>query len=359
MTAKLPVGPALGKNGDVSAMMIIRPVRLDDLDGLMALAESAGVGLTTLPADRGLLRARIKRSLRAFEAEVLRPAGEVYLLVMEDLLTGQVVGTSGILARVGGFEPFFSYRIKTAVRHSEQLGVHSTVRYLQLDVSHKGPSEIGTLYLRPNARGGGNGRLLSLARFMFIAGQPKRFAPRVIAEMRGVLDAAGCSPFWKSVGTHFFDMPFAEADTLSAADKSFIGDLMPKHPIYIPMLRPEVQAVVGEVHDHTRPALQLLKQEGFTFAEQVDIFDAGPMMEAEMGQVRTIHDSRVAPLVEVGPVAGARADTLISNERLDVRIGLGRVEVLADGVRLPRDVALALGIRLGDPVRYVAARKAV
>ena len=336
-------------------MMMIRPVCMNDLPGLVALAESAGTGLTTLPSNRGLLRTKIKRSIRAFEAEVLRPRGEVYLLVMEDLLTGEVVGTAGILARVGGFEPFYSYRVKTAVRHSEQLGVHSTVRYLQLDVSHKGPSEIGTLFLRPDARGGGNGRLLSLARFMLMAAQRHRFAPEVIAEMRGVLNE-GCSPFWRAVGSHFFNnMPFAQADELSAADKGFIGDLMPKHPIYIPMLPPEVQAVVGQVHRDTEPALRLLEQEGFTCAEQVDIFDAGPMVEAQTERVRTIRESRLGLLTGVGPVDCARP-LLISNDQLDIRVVMGCLDEVDDGVVLPRDVVLALGIRLGDTVRYAPSR---
>lgn len=354
------MGCALGKNGGVSQLMIIRPVRETDLDGLHTLAEAAGVGLTTLPTDRALLRARIKQSRRAFEAEVVRPAGESYLLVMEDMLTGQLVGTAGVLARVGGFEPFYAYRIQTAVRHSEQLGVHKTVRYLQLETIHKGPSEIGTLFLHPDGRGGGNGRLLSLSRFLLMAAFRGRFATEVIAEMRGVQGEAGQSPFWDAVGRHFFELDFAHADALSAADKGFIGELMPKHPIYIPMLPAPVQDVVGEVHHETRPALRLLAQEGFTFAEAVDIFDAGPMMRAPVDQVRTIRESQVARVVEVCAPGECPMDVLIANDKLDFRACLGAVEIIGDGeVRIPRDVALALGVRLGESVRWVTARSAL
>ncbi len=338
-------------------MRIIRPVRPEDLDALVRLARSAGVGLTTLPADADLLRRRIVESLRAFESEVARPAGEAYLLVMEDLLTGRLEGTAGILARVGGFEPFYSYRLETSVHRSEQLGVERRVRFLQLDVSHSGPSEIGTLFLEPEARGAGIGRLLSLSRFLLVAACPTRFAPKIIAEMRGVLDAEGRSPFWGAVGQHFFDMPFARADSLSAADKSFIGDMMPKHPIYVPMLPVDVQPVVGRVHTETRPALRLLEQEGFEFAEQVDIFDAGPMMAADRQRIRTVAQSRVATVTQVVPGGEPSGQMLISNDRLDFRACLGTVIPAGEGeVSVPRDVALALGVRLGDRVRYVPAR---
>lgn len=342
-----------------SPLTIVRPVCLDDLDELYALARVAGVGLTTLPADRGLLAAHVRASARAFEPDPGPPAGERYLFVLEDPLTGRLLGTAGIVARVGGFEPFYSYSVATSRLTSKALGVDRALRHLQLEARHQGPSEIGTLFLHPSSRGGGNGRLLSLARFVFMATFPGRFAADVIAEMRGVVDAEGHSPFWAAVGQHFFAMPFAQADARSAADKGFIADLMPKHPIYVDMLPPEAQAVVGAVHDETKPALKLLNDEGFSFAEQVDIFDAGPMLVAPRTEVRAVRESRVLPLIGVqsAPIDGPSC--LVANERLDFRCGLGTVREVGEGVMLARDLALALGLRLGDAVRFVAARPEV
>jgi arginine/ornithine N-succinyltransferase beta subunit len=37
-------------------------------------------------------------------------------------------------------------------------------------------------------------------------------------------------------GRHFFGIDFGEADRLSVVNKKFIADLMPDHPIYIPLL---------------------------------------------------------------------------------------------------------------------------
>lgn len=337
-------------------MLVIRPARPDDLDALMQLAEGAGVGLTTLPPDRRLLRDRIQRSVHSLASEPVKPGGEAYLLVMEDLRNGRLAGTCGMLAKVGGFEPFYSYAVQRTLHESRQLGVHKEIPTLHLVANHSGPSEIGTLFLAPPWRGGGNGRLLSLSRFLFMAGFPTRFDAEVIAEMRGVLTDDGNSPFWDAVGRHFFNMEFARADVLSAADKQFIADLMPKHPIYIPMLPAEVQQVIGQVHTETRPALRLLEQEGFRFGNHVDIFDAGPLVAAPCAEIRTIRDSRAASVREIVPEVGLPEAFLISNDRVDFRCVLGNLRVVEGGVALPQDLALALGVREGQPVRYAPAR---
>lgn len=339
-------------------MYIIRPVMTADLDALMVLAEAAG-GLTTLPADRELLAQRIQDAAHAFRPVIRKPAGDAYLFVLENLLTGAVEGCCGIVARVGGFEPFYTYALRSEIKRSEALGVQRRIDALHLEAPHKGPSEIGTLFLHPNARGKGVGRLVSLARFAFMAAFPKRFADEVIAEVRGVLDDAGQSPFWDAIGRHFFDMEFAQADARSAADKSFIADLMPKHPIYLPMLPPDARAAVGEVHRDARPAKRLLVQEGFVYGQQVDIFDGGPLMRARRDDVRTIAQSATAVLAGVMPPIDGPGLFLISNDRLDFRATQGAVDLRDDGtLALPRDVVLALGLRMGDTVRYVPARSA-
>lgn len=334
-------------------MLVIRPITLGDLDQLEALAAQAGVGLTTLPRDRQILRRRILDSEHGFRKMADKPGGETYLFVMEDTDTAAVVGTCGIVAKVGGFEPFYAYEIETSVHESQMLGVRKEIRALHLVREHNGPCEIGSLFLRPDYRHSGNGRLLSLSRFLFMAQHREFFDPQVIAEMRGVIDQQGRSAFWDALGKHFFEVEYPTADYLSMVNKKFIADLMPTHPIYIPLLPQAAQDVIGQVHPDTRPALHMLEAEGFTFSGMVDIFEAGPVMTCPLDQIRTVRGSRQAVVTKLVSDPGT-APQLIANTATDFRVCRGPVVVENDGqVALPQDVAVALNVKPGDTVRYV------
>jgi len=345
-------------------MMLIRPVSMDDLDALFDLANQAQFGLTTLPKDREYLRKRIRASQRGFErVDDDDPRGESYLFVLEDLEQRRVIGTSGILSKVGGFEPFYMYEIKTErkVSKDEDMNVNVDVRipYLSLVKQHDGPTEIGSLYLSPEYWGLGLGRLLSLCRFLFLAEYPGRFESEVIAEMRGVINGQGESPLWNAIGQHFFQQSFPQAESLTVKSKKFIAELMPEIPIYIPLLPTEAQQVIGEVHENTKPALAMLQKEGFEYRNFVDIFDGGPAIHCESNRIRSVAESRK---VKVGEIASrVESETrLISNCRLDFRTTRGPVEITDQGntpcATIDQVTALLLGLRVGDDMRFVAAK---
>ena len=338
-------------------MIVIRPITLEDLDPLLELTKVVGFGLTTLPQDRQLLRRRILDSQHGFERlEDERARGETYLFVMEDLKTGKVVGTSGIVSKVGGFEPFYAYKIETAIHESDTLGVRKEVRFLKLVTEHNGPCEIGSLFLSPEYRKDGNGRLLSLGRFLFIADHRQFCDDTVIAEMRGVIDEQGGSVFWDALGKHFFDIDFPKADYLSMVNKKFIADLMPTHPIYIPLLPQAAQDVIGQVHEQTKPAMRILEDEGFKFCGMVDIFEAGPVVSCPRDKIRTVRES-VTSVVEDITDAPIQSDLyVIGNARRDFRACKGPLQTGAGGVRLTSPTALALKVRVGDAVRYAMMR---
>ena len=335
-------------------MIVMRPITMEDLDQLVALAHLTGHGLTTLPRDAKLLRRKIRESVRGFDSltDEHPPKGEHYLFVMEDLDARQIVGVCGIASKVGGFEPFYAYRIETTVHESKDLGIRKEIRVLHLEEEHDGPSEICTLFLKPEYRKDGNGRLLSLSRFLFMAEHKDYFDPTVIAEMRGVVSDTGHSAFWEALGRHFFDIDFPDADYLSVVNKRFIADLMPRHPIYIPLLPKEAREVIGEVHEHTRPAIKILQAEGFQCCDLVDIFEAGPVVRCPLNQVRTVRES-IRDVVGELTDRPIESDTfLVANTRHDFRAAKANLAVTPEGVRIAADVAAALGVQRGDSVRY-------
>src|SRR3954471_1470682 len=350
-------------------MLVFRPITLDDLPQLTELAAVAGIGLTTLPKDPQLLENRIVESRRSFERLATssksaaagaesseRPGGEIYLFVLEDLHTGRIVGTSAIVSKVGGFEPFYAYKIETTVAESETLNVRKEIKFLKLVTDHNGPCEIGSLFLAPEYRKEGNGRFLSLARFLFIAERPKRFDPTVIAEMRGLVDGNGRSPFWECLGRVFFDTDFPNADYLSMVNKKFIADLMPTHPIYIPLLPKEAQEAIGQVQEQTQPAVKILEEEGFKSSGMVDIFDAGPILSAKRDSVRAVKESSKAAIVEITE-KGIEGDIyMVGTTRPEFRAAKGNLAVADKGVKINSALALALGARVGDQVRFASLR---
>jgi arginine N-succinyltransferase len=241
------------------------------------------------------------------------------------------------------------------VHSSPKLGIYNVVDTLTLTNDYTGVSELCTLFLRETARKGLNGRLLSKCRFMFMAEFSELFDHRILAEMRGVSDDSGSSPFWSWLQEHFFSMDFPTVDYLTGiGQKGFIADLMPKYPIYVNLLSKEARAVIGKTHDKTRPALRLLEEEGFSWRGYVDIFDAGPSVECDLRQIRTVRNSRQLK-VHIGEPMDAGTH-LISNTRFDgFRALIGELAVNEEKAQavMTEEVARLLMVEDGDTVRVV------
>ncbi|HBQ2657710.1 TPA: arginine N-succinyltransferase [Klebsiella quasipneumoniae] len=279
--------------------MLFRPVRENDLDDIIRLASRAGVGMTSLPNDPVRLAARIQRSVETFDGKLSR-GQQGFLFVLEDTHVGRVVGVSAIEVAVGLDEPFYNFRLQRTVRASKELGVYKNQELLNLSYDHTGHSELCTLFLDPEYQKNRNGLFLSKARFLFIAAFRELFSPHLFAELRGRSDEQGNSPFWDALGHHFFDIPFADADRLTGTGmKTFIAELMPAYPIYVSLLPENARAVIGEVHANTSPARAILEKEGFSWRGSVDIFDAGPVLEAETDAIRAVSESQFIPALQL------------------------------------------------------------
>lgn len=230
-------------------MIIVRPIKKSDLAALHQIAIDSGHGFTSLPVNEELLQQRINHAEVSFAKEVTKAGNEGYLFVMEDTETGKVVGTSGVEAAVGLDDAFYHYHLGKVVHSSRELNIYNTVETLSLCNDYTGASEICTLFLSDSHRKNNNGRFLSRFRFLFIAEHKERFSDTIIAEMRGVSDDDGSSPFWNWLEEHFFSMDFPTADYLTGIGKKvFIAELMPKYPIYVNLLSKEAQEVIDKVH---------------------------------------------------------------------------------------------------------------
>ncbi len=331
-------------------MLIIRPIAEQDIDQLLLLAKAAGKGMTSLPPDREALLERIQLSQASFARTEKHP-DDSFMLVMEDTEQQRLAGCAGVSALTGYRQAFYAYRLMPMTHHSHSLGKQVASQLLHLTNDYTGCSEVGSLFLLPDYRG--NGHWLARSRYLLMGLFRQRFEQAVIAELRGWSDSEGRSPFWDALGQHFFEMSFEEADTLCGlGSNQFITELMPKYPIYTTLLPEDAQAVIGQPADAGRPAMELLKREGFRYDNVIDIFDAGPLMYANIDDIASVQAIHHLPLANDG-----EADSQVIAANTDwqhFRVMLTEAQVGDEQIYIPAEQRQALELQDTDSLAFIA-----
>ncbi len=335
-------------------MFLIRQVTVDDASTLLKLAKM--VHFINLPADPDIIRTKIVRSRRSFAGDADDEREREFVFVMEDTETGNVVGTSSIVATVswpGHPHTFFQVRKREHYSDDLQTGqVHTT---LEFGTDETGPSEIGGLILGPSYRGHKEklGMQLSLIRFHFIGLNRQSFPDRILAEMMGPLTPDSQNLLWEYLGRRFINLTFAEADRFCQRSKEFITSLFPKGEIYLSLLPPEARSLVGRVGAETEPAKRLLERIGFSYEGRIDPFDAGPYLEANVDDIALVNTTK--PVTLKGTGTNFSNVGFVSTHRSSgfraMRCGF---DESADGVTIPTEVADLLEIKTGDSIGLTA-----
>jgi len=250
---------------------LFRPAIADDISAIVKITSKADTGLTTVPKSKSDVSEYIAESLD-FLAD--KPAANRLLFVAE--AEGKILGISGIIPKLGVDRPFYSFKRSRHARKASQQDL--SVRYdtLQLTTDFDDYTELASIFLSPEARGKGVGRLLSLGRLGFIHASRDRFEDRLMADIRGWVDAKGISPFWQHLTSKFIQTDFDEADRLSAGDAAFLIELLPGLPIMLNLLPESVAETAGRPHELSAGAMGLLCEAGFEDTDLCDIFDGGP-----------------------------------------------------------------------------------
>lgn len=337
-------------------MLVMRPAQMADLADVQRLAADSPVGVTSLPDDAGRLGEKITASEASFAAEVSFNGEESYFFVLEDTERGCLVGCSAIVASAGFSEPFYSFRNETFVHASRELKIHNKIHVLSLCHDLTGNSLLTSFYVERDLVNTAFAELNSRGRLLFMASHPERFADAVVVEIVGYSDDQGESPFWNAVGRNFFDLNYVEAERLSGLkSRTFLAELMPNYPIYVPLLPDEAQESMGQVHPRAQITFDILMREGFETDNYIDIFDGGPTLHARTSGIRSIAQSRVVP-VRIGVAPKVGRQYLVSNGQLqDFRAVVAELD-WAPGkpVELTAEAAEALGVGEGASVRLVA-----
>ena len=331
----------------------LRAARKSDLRSFYNLAKLTGGGFTNLPAEKATLEAKLETSERGFERPGDTPGDDLYVFMLENVETKQIRGTCQVFGAVGTNHNFYSYLISTLTQKSAELGKTFRNQLLNLTTDLEGASEVGGLFLHPHERAGGLGMLLARSRYLFIKAHRERFGDTVLAELRGVMDEGGHSPFWDAIGGRFFDLTFPEADEFNAIHGTqFIADLFPKSPIYVSMLPDSARAVMGQPHPTGRAALKMLENEGFIWDSYVDIFDGGPTVTARTDTIKTIKEAVNVTVADHGPENGR--SMLVAHGRLkDFVACYATVEIDGEQAAVSADARRLLGVKPGDQILAV------
>ena len=347
-------------------MLFVRPGKLPDLDALAQMARTAQPVLHSLPHDRAALEARIALSEDSFRADVDFPGEEFYLFVLEDSVTGKLLGTASIVAAAGYTEPFYAFRNDALIHASRELHVNRKIHALTMSHELTGKSRLAGFYIEPSLRGDAAAHLMSRARMMYVAMNRRRFTPEVFSLLLGVTDDAGVSPFWEAVGRKFFGRDFKDIEMASGGrSRTFIAEVMPAYPLYVPLLPEPAQRVLGEPDPSALLAYEIHLEEGFEPDRYVDIFDAGPVLTAQVDRTASVAGNETRTVRETASAAGAagaaRANAqgaayLVASQRAgEFRCVLATLPQHEQGESAvaPLDAAAraALGVQDGEPVR--------
>jgi arginine N-succinyltransferase len=269
-------------------VILLRPIEKTQHD-IEALERFSHVpGMFNLSSDPEVIQAKIQKSMLSFSGEIEDPIEAKYIFVAEDVESKKVLGTSMIAAQHGTPEaPHFYFQVGTEEKYSETINtgfIHGT---LELKYDTDGPSELGGLVLDPDYRNSDArlGRQISFVRFMFLAIYRSLFRDQLIAELLPPLNKKGLSPLWEAIGRRFTNMDYWEADRLCVQNKDFIFSLFPEGKIYTTFLTAEARHAIGKVSAQTEPVAHMLKKIGFEYRAQVDPFDGGPHLWAQVDQL--------------------------------------------------------------------------
>jgi arginine N-succinyltransferase len=343
-------------------MIIVREVGESDIGGLEALSQIAAErhpGFLNIANDRDQWKQKIRTSMDSFADRLSNKMEAKYIFVVEDTESGKILGVSMATAQHGTTEvPHYFFEVGTEQKYSQTIStgfIHGT---LKLKYDTNGPTEIGGLLVDPSVRNlpeARIGRQISFVRFLYMGIHKAKFKRRVLAELLPPLTKKGKSPLWEAVGRRFTNMDYTEADILSSKDKEFIFSLFPTGKIYVTFLQAEARNAIGKVSKETEPVMHMLKKIGFQYKNQVDPFDGGPHLVANMEEILPIKHLKAATYrgEKPGEAIAANQGLVTPRHASPFRAVSTAARLEGNDVYFPSSQADAIGVKPGDPVYFM------
>jgi arginine N-succinyltransferase len=180
------------------------------------------------------------------------------------------------------------YHVGWVVHAAAELGLFHRLQTLQLGNDLTGASELADIAWQPGLDAAAQAEvlapLLAAALQALRAAEPLAGASALlIAELPGLVDADGLSPFWQGLGRPFYDGDAQQAaQRFGPAWRSHVATLMPRQPVYSAFLPAAAQAAVGRAHPAAAVLAGLLQQAGLRPGGHITIDQGAPVLTAPL-----------------------------------------------------------------------------
>lgn len=340
-------------------MMIVRPATQRDVAGLLTGVRHAQSPLPGLPADAAAIEALVSRSV-ATCAGTLPQAEQCLVFVLDDEDAKRLIACAVLVPAIGLSEPRYSFHVGKVVHASKELALFAQAETLLLGNDHTGASELCCVHAFDAANQVAHIETLLRGMLLFVAAFPATFAATMIVQLPGLANAGEQPAFWQGLGSRFHDVE-AFPTTKFDADrmKSQVAALLPRHPVYVPFLTEDAQNAIGKVGTQAAAFCALLEREGFAFHGNVDIVDAGPIVECPINRLRTVRQGGAGTLTSAAAPAGqsgASSGLVCAGSTVHAfRAAQARLSVVNGQVSVEQGVVNALAVTPGASVRYLLA----
>ncbi|MBE8162534.1 MAG: arginine N-succinyltransferase [Bdellovibrionaceae bacterium] len=259
-------------------VFIVRIAEPKDEEDIYNLAQSAQ--LFNLPADKDAVKDLIALSKKTATSDLLPKTEAQYVFALENLETKKVIGTGQVKAQKTHEERAnYTFKILQAKKESHSLGISVDHKKLKLIADWEPLTELGGLVIEQSFQGSpySLGKLLSFARLFYIVQFSKRFNERLYVEI-----APKSNALWESLSSKFIPLTYKEADVKSKENQEFFSALLPKEDIYLTLLSKQAQKDIAQAPAKSLPAMKLLEKAGFVYSDEVDPFDGGICLRAQI-----------------------------------------------------------------------------
>lgn len=187
---------------------------------------------------------------------------------------------------IGLQRPRHWYHVGCVVHAAPELQLFHRQHTLLLGNDHTGASELAEPACAPGldaaAQASAWRALLEAAR-RHLQATRESHGGTVIAELPGLRDQQGRSPFWLGLGRHFHAVdPDRVLQRLGAEGRAQLAALMPRQLVYTAFLSSAAQAAMAQAAASARLWMDTLADAGFCYSHHIDIIDGGPVFETHL-----------------------------------------------------------------------------